>query len=520
MRLGFSHMMRLKFSACVAGENNNSNIKFASAKPHLINLFNRQFVEPIAQIYNKPIIALMKANLEKTKSVSTALVVLILVCFLFELPHFEAGFLLPINSDALSIMGANFGPLTISEKEYWRLFTYGFLHSNLLHLLLNAYALFEFGPMAESALGRKTFIFTYLLSSIIGGLSSILFDPLRTSVGASASICGVLGAFIFVSWFKHEQSNTAIQLKRPELILLMVFLGYSLILGFTSNSMDNAAHIGGFISGILAAAILTAKHKKVALAGTFALIAICPAMAIIDAKRMDKNPIVDEFLLRQEGAKFVKQEEFQFAINKFDQALKVIPDEPFALQGRGEAMMKLEQFETAKKDFDTILNKDPKHKGALFNRSIALMHLGRYQEGLCDIDKLVSLDTSHSMVYNNRAWFRLNDFNNKESLDLAMADTQKALELDKSNLAAYDTRGTIYLIQGNYDKAKLDYEKCSKVKETSGAANFHLAILALFKKNQEEADRRLATYRAGDYKPDDFELKFCKEKLGLTGLTR
>ncbi len=300
----------------------------------------------------------------------------------------------------------------------------------------------------------------------------------------------------------------------------MVFLGYSLILGFTSNSMDNAAHIGGFISGILAAAILTAKHKKVALAGTFALIAICPAMAIIDAKRMDKNPIVDEFLLRQEGAKFVKQEEFQFAINKFDQALKVIPDEPFALQGRGEAMMKLEQFETAKKDFDTILNKDPKHKGALFNRSIALMHLGRYQEGLCDIDKLVSLDTSHSMVYNNRAWFRLNDFNNKESLDLAMADTQKALELDKSNLAAYDTRGTIYLIQGNYDKAKLDYEKCSKVKETSGAANFHLAILALFKKNQEEADRRLATYRAGDYKPDDFELKFCKEKLGLTGLTR
>jgi membrane associated rhomboid family serine protease/predicted negative regulator of RcsB-dependent stress response len=462
----------------------------------------------------------MKEDQAKIKSVSTALVVVILACFLFELPHLEPGLLFPINSDALSSMGANFGPLTILEKEYWRLLSYGFLHSNILHLLLNAYALFEFGPMAESAIGRKTFIFIYLFTGIIGGLSSILFDPLRTSVGASASICGVLGAFIFVSWFKREQNNVTSKLKRPELILLMVFLGYSLILGFTSASMDNAAHIGGFVSGILAAAILTLKQKKVALATVLALIAICPAMAIIDSKRMDKNPIVDEFLLRQEGAKFAKKEEFQLAINKFDQALKVIADEPFALQGRGEAWMKLEQFEAAKKDFDTILNKDPNHKGALFNRSIALMHLGRYQEGLRDIDKLVSLDKSHSMVYNNRAWFRLNDFNNKESVNLAMADTEQAIKLDKRNLAAYDTRGTIHLIKGDYDKAKADYEKCVKVKETSGAANFHLAILSLLQNNKEEADKRLVDYRAGEYKPDDFELKYCKEKLGLTGLAR
>lgn len=462
----------------------------------------------------------MMANLAKIKSVSTALAVVILACFLFELPHLETGILLPINSDALSNMGANFGPLTLIEKEYWRLLTYGFLHSNILHLLLNAYALFEFGPIAESAIGRKTFIFIYLFSGIIGGLSSILFDPLRTSVGASASICGVLGAFIFVSWFKREQNNATNQLKRPELILLMVFLGYSLLLGFTSASMDNAAHIGGFISGILAAALLTLKQKKIALAGTFALIALCPLMALIDTKRIDKNPIVDEYLLRQEGAKLVKKEEFQLGINKFDQALKVIPDEPFALQGKGEALMKLEQYEAAKKDFDAILHKDPKHKGALFNRSIALMHLGRYREGLSDIDKLVSLDASHSMVYNNRAWFRLNDYNNPESLNHALTDTEQAIKLDKHNLAAYDTRGTIYLIKGDFEKAKADYEKCSKVKETSGAANFHLALLAMIQNNKEEADRRLAAYRAGEYKPDDFELKFCREKLGLTGLSR
>jgi len=466
----------------------------------------------------------MKTDFARVKSASSALVLVIFVCFLVELPHLEPGVLLPINGDALSALGANFGPLTISKNEYWRLLTFGFLHSNILHLLLNAYALFEFGPMAESALGRKSFLFIYFFSGITGGLASILFDPLKTSVGASASICGVLGAFIFVSWFKKGNSDNKNTLRRQELILLLVFLGYSLLLGFTSASMDNAAHVGGFVAGILAAALLTIKHEtnsktvKANVITCIGLISICPALAFIDLKRMDKNPIVDEYILRQEGAKLSKKEEFKPAIAKFEQALQVIPDEPFALQGRGEAFMKLEKYEEAKKDFDTILAKDPKHKGALFNRSIALMHLGRYQEGLVDVDNLVKIDSGHSMVYNNRAWFRLNDFNNKDSLNAALADSKKALELDKHNLAAYDTRGTIHLLLGQYDEAQADFEKCAKVKETSGAANFHLAILNIARGNKEEGNKRLDQYRAGDYKPDDFELKFCRERFGLSGL--
>ncbi len=468
----------------------------------------------------------MKIDPGKIKSASFALVMVILGCYLFELPHLEAGLLLPINGDALSNMGANFGPLTISQKEYWRLFTYGLLHSNILHLLLNIYALWSFGPMAETAIGRKTFVFIYLFSGIVGGLSSILFDPLRTSVGASASICGVLGAFIFVSWFKRESSDATVKLRRPELILLMVFLSYSLFLGLTSTFVDNAAHIGGFVAGVVAAALLTRQYKtKTVTTGlnllfTFVLLALCVVLAEIDANRLKNNPVVDEYLLRQEGAKLIANEKYQEGINKFDAALKVIPDEPFALQGRGEALMKLDRFEEAKKDFDTILVKDPKHKGALFDRSLSLLHSGRYQEGLKDLDQLVEIDPSHSMVYNNRAWFRLNDFNNPESLKAAMVDVEKAIKMDKGNLASYDTRGFINLMSGNYEKASADFEKCTRLKATSGAANFHLAVIALVKGNKEEAEKRLAEYRKSDYKPDDFELQFCQEKLGLNGLGR
>lgn len=462
----------------------------------------------------------------KFKCLSFVLILVIFICFLFELPHIEAGLLLPVNGDALSMLGANFGPRTISEKEYWRLITYGFLHSNILHLLLNSYAIWGFGPMAETAMGRKTFFFIYLFSGIVGGLASILSDPLRTSVGASASICGVLGAFIFISWFKRERDESTVKLGHKELSLLMVFLLYSLFLGFTSNFVDNAAHIGGFLAGVLSAALLTIKHKSQANAlranNAFVvlLLSICPILGAIDAQRLNNNPVVDEYLLRQEGAKLAMKEELMQAIGKFDEALKVIPDEPFALQGRGEALMKLERFEEAKKDFDTILAKDPKHKGALFDRSLALNYLGRYQEGLADVDSLVKIDPNQSMVYNNRAWFRLNDFNNSESLKAAMTDVEKSIKLNKNNHASYDTRGMIYLMLGDYDKATADFDKCSKIEDTSGAANFHLALIAKVKGDDSVAKQRMADYRAGDYKPDVFELKFCSEKLNLTDLAK
>ena len=136
------------------------------------------------------------------------------------------------------------------------------------------------------------------------------------------------------------------------------------------------------------------------------------------------------------------------------------------------------------------------------------------------MDKLVELDPGQNVIYNNRAWFRLNDFENPDSLKLAMQDIEKSISLEKRYPAAYDTRGTIYLIQGDYDKAKADFEKCASIKDTSSAANFHLAIIAMVKGNKDEADKRLADYQKGDYKPDDFELKFCREKLGLSGLAK
>jgi rhomboid protease GluP len=79
-----------------------------------------------------------------------------------------------LNPDSSSLInaGANFAPTTIGRGEYWRLLASIFLHAGIFHLALNLYALIGFGPMAESALGRWRFVFIFILSGVVGGLSA------------------------------------------------------------------------------------------------------------------------------------------------------------------------------------------------------------------------------------------------------------------------------------------------------------------------------------------------------------
>jgi membrane associated rhomboid family serine protease len=164
--------------------------------------------------------------MQKSKSLSAliaALCISVYVCQLFlsgEPISMQALLVAPV--ELLHKMGANFAPITLLQNQYWRLLTFGFLHAGIIHLALNSYALMEFGPMAEAALGKKVFVFIYILTGVVGGLTSILVNPLQTSVGASASICGVLGAFIFVSWFKRERENSH-RLRKPELFCYWFF---------------------------------------------------------------------------------------------------------------------------------------------------------------------------------------------------------------------------------------------------------------------------------------------------------
>jgi membrane associated rhomboid family serine protease len=148
----------------------------------------------------------------------------------------------------------------VADGEYYRLLTAAFLHGGVVHLLLNMYALYLFGPLLEGALGRLRFTVLYLVSALGGSAVSYAFsNPGQPSLGASGAVFGLLGAFLVVNRRLGRDNSTV-------MVMLAINLGY----GFLVPQIDWRAHIGGLVTGALVAAALAyapARHRGPVQAG-------------------------------------------------------------------------------------------------------------------------------------------------------------------------------------------------------------------------------------------------------------
>ena len=110
--------------------------------------------------------------------------------------------------------------LGIAAGQYWRLFTSMFLHANLIHLGLNAYALYLFGHTVERELGRLRFALIYLTSGLFAGaVSFALSPPIGIAIGASGAIFGVFGAFFAYNYRRRHQALAAARIQQMVMLL-------------------------------------------------------------------------------------------------------------------------------------------------------------------------------------------------------------------------------------------------------------------------------------------------------------
>ncbi len=145
------------------------------------------------------------------------------------------------------------------NHEYYRLLTCMFLHSGANHLFNNMLILSVIGGILEKKIGKLKYCFLYLLSGIIAGIISLGYNMGETyggSIGASGAIFGVVGA---VLWIVLINKGRVENLSRRQMILFVIFSLYG---GFSNQRVDNAAHIGGLISGIILAILIYRKPKK------------------------------------------------------------------------------------------------------------------------------------------------------------------------------------------------------------------------------------------------------------------
>jgi rhomboid protease GluP len=149
--------------------------------------------------------------------------------------------------------GANVGALTFSG-EWWRLLTCVFVHGGIIHIAFNMWCLWNLGALCESLYGRWTYIAIYLICGLGASLASAAFHPYTPSVGASGAIFGLAGALIAA--FKLGEFSVPRSALSGTLRSLGAFVVYNLIFGAIIPGIDNTAHIGGLVTGLIVGALV------------------------------------------------------------------------------------------------------------------------------------------------------------------------------------------------------------------------------------------------------------------------
>jgi membrane associated rhomboid family serine protease len=161
----------------------------------------------------------------------------------------------------------------VSQGEYWRLLTGGFLHdvSNPLHIGFNMYLLWWLGRMLEPALGHVRFTALYLASLLAGSFGAILVEPTSPTIGASGAVFGLMGAAFIM------QRARGINPFQSGIAVLIIM---NLVLQFVIPGVSWGAHVGGLIGGGLAGWAMD-KISARRVAGLVAPIAVCALIGAV-----------------------------------------------------------------------------------------------------------------------------------------------------------------------------------------------------------------------------------------------
>ena len=232
-------------------DNENMIFTFPDLKNH--TNFKEKGIELFAKITNDINKKTEKDTIQAEDIFKPKKPVITYVLILINVLVFLISILFDMKEEVI-LYGGNHREL-IRLGDYYRLITSMFIHVDLLHLLCNCYSLYVVGNQIESFFGKTKYLIIYFGSGIIASLLSICFNT-SFSIGASGAIFGLLGSILYFGYHYRLYLGNVLKTQIIPLIIL------NLLIGFASTGIDNAAHIGGLIGGILVSMICGLKYKS------------------------------------------------------------------------------------------------------------------------------------------------------------------------------------------------------------------------------------------------------------------
>jgi membrane associated rhomboid family serine protease len=172
--------------------------------------------------------------------------------FLYELLSGGGGGLFGARTNSvIRDYGLN-GPAIELSGEWWRIFTSGFVHANLLHVAFNMLIIYQVSLMLEPALGPVRYTLTYISCLIGGAAGALLLDPHALTVGASGVAFGLVGCALAGMWLRK------MPVLRSNLGGLLII---NLVLTFAIPGISIGGHLGGLVAGFVCGLILLRPRR-------------------------------------------------------------------------------------------------------------------------------------------------------------------------------------------------------------------------------------------------------------------
>ncbi len=179
------------------------------------------------------------------------------------------------------VLGAKAAPLIEEAGQLWRLLTFSFVHADKFHLLTNVGFMLVLGLALENAFSRRSYLLIMASSAIGAGVVSYLLTE-RPTAGASGIVFGILGAMV-VFGIKYRAlipRAYAYYFGWSMLPLLLI----TIYVGLTQPLVDNWAHLGGLVGGVISCLLLPAEvleNKVVSASGWALAVAALLVVALI-----------------------------------------------------------------------------------------------------------------------------------------------------------------------------------------------------------------------------------------------
>ncbi|WP_284140403.1 MULTISPECIES: rhomboid family intramembrane serine protease [unclassified Virgibacillus] len=289
--------------------------------------------------------------------------------------------------DTLISLGAKYNP-AILDGEWWRIVSSMFLHIGFLHLVLNMIAIYYLGTVVEKIYGKWRFFVIYMLAGIGGGIASFTFSP-SVAAGASGALFGLFGALMF---FGLQYKKLFFQTMGTNVLMLVVI---NIVFGFIVPQVDNSAHLGGLVSGFIAAGMVHLPQKRHQLRTQLvSILAYCLLIGALLFYGIPNNLQSPEYQLTVVN-ELQQKGDYREVVQRASKAL----DNP--------------------KDFEAPL---------LFQRSYAYIQLGEYKQAIDDLEKCIHINSNMHEAYFNLA-ILYNEQNDKEKA-IKYAEKANALQPD------------------------------------------------------------------------------------------